>query len=193
MFPATVLGGALALWRGDRLAGWVHGGVIVAALCLVSFALLPHALGELGAVALLPLGLAYVAVGLAERAVGHRPALAGLAALTAIHQGLDGVQLGAFGAALGPAVALSLGLHGVPLLAVALGAIGERAGRRAAVGFWLACLAAMGCGIAAGSVVPSGWVEPAEPWLKALVGGVLLHVAIDGVRGWLRPGSPLHA
>lgn len=167
--------------------------LLVGLLCL--FLLLPHAVEHLGLLGLL---VAAVALGLPEAARRLRPSqhrawdLVGLG-LLGLHAAVDGAALSAVDASLGPALALAITLHRLPVGLVVFQHAGEAGGK--AVGWGAViflCLATAG-GYASGLSVDGD----SSPWLvgglEAAVAGLLLHVVVEHVAHWrqsLSSGAP---
>jgi len=178
-----------------RALGPVRTFALSAALSVVLLHLFPEAIEHLGGAAVLgfvlgltaPAALERIGRGLARRgasggAAGSSTALsrlgaeAGYAGLLLHHVG-DGTALHLFGASdhPEPAVLFALAAHTIPVTALVVLRFGGRDGRRAgllrAAGLALATLAGIGLASVLG---PETW-RPVEPWVAAVVSGLLLH------------------
>jgi hypothetical protein len=91
-----------------------------------------------------------------------------------LHHLGDGVALFTYAATAD--VVLSLAAHTVPLIAVLVLRYSEILGRAAAIGRAVLLLAAMIAGSALAGVVPTEMIDRANPWIAAIVSGLLLHV-----------------
>jgi hypothetical protein len=198
LLPAAVAVAAVAL---GLLLGLVPPGkvglvgplrtfALAAALTVVLTHLLPEALEELGASAVLLVAAAAalpawwrMLTGLGTHthsAGGHAGLIAGYLGLLVHHVG-DGIGLGAYSALPGGAFAhidvlLALAVHTVPLVAVVTFAFRAVSGTRAAVlrasGLALASVS----GVVLSAFVADGEAHHFSAWIAAGVAGLLLHV-----------------
>ena len=116
------------------------------------------------------------------------------------HQLGDGIGLSMTGlsAALGPSAALALSAHTVPITTLFVMRIAARHGRGSALKHAAGLAAATIAGIALGAAVPAAALAQVEPWITAVVGGLLLHVIChdlgpDGPRSSTARGLDLGA
>jgi hypothetical protein len=190
---AVALGLLLGLVPGGRggVLGPLRTFALAAALTVVLTHLLPEAFEELGATAVLLLGL--VAAGPAwvrllmgmfgsrdSHADGHAGLAAGYAGLLVHHVG-DGVGLGAYAALPGGPVAhldvlLALAVHTVPLVAVFAFAFRAVGGARAAVTRSAGLALASVGGVLLSSAVSAELTHSISAWIAAFVAGLLVHV-----------------
>jgi hypothetical protein len=197
LLPAAVAVAAVAL---GLLLGLVPPGkagligplrtfALAAALTVVLTHLLPEALEELGASAVLLVAAAaalpawwrlLTGVGAHTHSGGHAGLIAGYLGLLVHHVG-DGVGLGAYATLPGGArahvdVLLALAVHTVPLVAVVTFAFRVVSGTRAAVmragGLALASVS----GVVLSAFVADGEAHQFSAWIAAGVAGLLLHV-----------------
>jgi uncharacterized protein len=196
----SVFAGAGLAFLGGRdrrhLARIVDSFSLVACIVVVLVHLLPHAISRVGLIALLPFAAALLIPLYFERwahhrageHVGHgRAALEiGYAGLL-VHQIGDGLGLGTFasGAHAGHdhvELALAIFAHTVPVAAVVTIAFIRSTGSTSAV--WraagLAIAGVAGVGLAGGT--PISFLAAAEPWVTAVVAGLLLHVITHDFR-----------
>lgn len=183
----VLLGLALALAPALRTAtsGPWHRLVLALATAVVLLLLLPKAVMATGWPAL---GVFAVSFGLplaAERLRGHphghdeeegaMDVELGFAGLL-LHQAIEGAEVGAVFAVgeRGPALALVLALHTVPLVAAVLHACVLRAGVRGAAWRGGALLLSSASGVVLGRLAGVA-LEGLEPWVAAAAGGLLLH------------------
>lgn len=188
----TLLSG-LVLWM-DRSGPWLlaaRAAAIGAALVVIGAELLPHAVELLGPAALgLTALFALLAVGLERLSVGHGGAGLGLAlAGLALHQGFDGLQIGALARTLGLSVLLALGLHALPLVAAGLLVSAKHLGRPGALLVWVGLLLSAAAGLLAGQAVPLSWLAPWVPWLQAAMSGILLHMLLHDLVPTIRSNA----
>ncbi|HHO53189.1 MAG TPA: hypothetical protein ENK18_20515 [Deltaproteobacteria bacterium] len=177
----TLLAGSV-LWL-DRSGPWLlaaRSAAIGAALVVVGVELLPHAVGSLGPIALgVALGGALAVAALERRSASHGGAGLGLSlAGLGLHQGLDGLQIGALAGPLGLPVLLAIGLHALPLVAVGLMISARHLGRPAALLVWSGLLLSTAAGLAVGMAIPTAKITPWVPWLQAAMSGLLLHMLL---------------
>lgn len=197
LLPAAVAVAAVAL---GLLLGLVPPGkagivgplrtfALAAALTVVLTHLLPEALEELGASAVLLVAAAaalpawwrmLTGLGTHSHAPGHAGLIAGYLGLLVHHVG-DGVGLGAYSQLPGGALAhvdvlLALAVHTVPLVAVVTFAFRAVSGLRSAVlragGLALASVS----GVVLSAFVADGEAHHFSAWIAAGVAGLLLHV-----------------
>jgi hypothetical protein len=197
LLPAAVAVAAVAL---GLLLGLVPAGkagligplrtfALAAALTVVLTHLLPEALEELGASAVLLVAAAaalpawwrlLTGVGTHTHSGGHAGLIAGYLGLLVHHVG-DGVGLGAYATLPGGArahvdVLLALAVHTVPLVAVVTFAFRTVSGTRAALlragGLALASVS----GVVLSAFVADGEAHQFSAWIAAGVAGLLLHV-----------------
>ncbi|MEZ4322384.1 MAG: hypothetical protein R3F61_33230 [Myxococcota bacterium] len=178
----SVAAGALAL-AGQARPGWLVPVSVLAvgsAVAVVALDLLPSAIAALGPIALVVMGVAFVAPWLLERMLGGNGQTGSAAVvLVAAHQFADGAQMGALGNA-SPGVMAVLALHGAPLVAMAVLAAAEESRRAGGVAFVL-LVSAITAGLMLARVAEPV-LAPVEPWMQAAVGGMLLHVFTHDVR-----------
>jgi uncharacterized membrane protein YraQ (UPF0718 family) len=186
-------GAALGLVRaGGRIIGPIRTFALVSAMAVVLGQLLPDALEDVGLAALGAFALGFVLPSLVEKLepyVRREPMPYGHSMLglqigyfgLLWHQLGDGLAMGAFS---GPAHAghshldllIAIAAHKVPVTSFVVLAFAAHGGAgiavRRAVG--LAVATAIGVGVA--GLVDAAVVERWEPWVAAIVGGLLLHV-----------------
>jgi hypothetical protein len=211
LLPAAVAVAAVAL---GLLLGLVPPGkvgligplrtfALAAALTVVLTHLLPEALEELGASAVLLVAAAAalpawwrLLTGLEAHthAGGHAGLIAGYLGLLVHHVG-DGAGLGAYSTLPGGALAhvdvlLALAVHTVPLVAVVTFAFRAVSGTRSAVlragGLALASVS----GVLLSGFVPEGEAHEFSAWIAAGVAGLLLHVVTHDL-GRDLPATPV--
>ena len=190
----VALGVALGAAPTDRagLGGPARTFALAAAGTMVLVELLPASAARLGLGALVVFAIGLGAPAILERLVRGLRGAGSLGTLLALggvilHQFVDGVEIGATWAdAAGLGIALSIGAHAIPLVAVVVqrfaGARGPRVGLLA-FGLLGATAAGVGAGSSGVAALPG-----AEGWLPALVGGLLLHVMGHSMRA-RPPGS----
>jgi len=177
--PALAAGMALVPGRRLEWSTPLHLLALATAGAVVVISLMPAAYAEVGFGALVVfLGALAVPTLLERLSRRYHPTTRFAEAGLVLHQGMDGLQLGALGASLGPAGLLALGLHGAPLVFAGVVAVDLREGRRHAWPLALGLVAATVLGILLGGAVAPETLRPAEPWLKAAVSGLLLHVVV---------------
>ncbi len=196
LFPVLVaagsvaLGAALAAVPGARRAlGPVRLVVLALALGVAVVSLAPAAFRALGPVAVLGVLGGLLVPSLTERAAGRVLATRGaegrlasavsFAGLLA-HQVGDGMGLFAVQASM--EVAFALAAHTVPISAVVvLDALRAGSARTAA---WRALALALATvfGVVVGGAVPGALVARVEPWIGAVVAGLLVHVVAHEAR-----------
>jgi zinc transporter ZupT len=193
---AVLLGGLAALFpeptRG--MMSMVRTFAVVAAAAIALLHLLPEAISQAGWGALLAAALGAFGPIALERAIPSQRARAhehdapttalamGYAAVVA-HQAGEGAALASLAetGALSAGIVLAVAAHTVPLAMVVgirvVEARGERAsGHRKAIGLaLLGVMSATACGAAAGSLMGGARLAAAQPWLLAVVAGLLLH------------------
>lgn len=192
-------GAGLAFLGGrDRrhLARIVDSFSLVACIVVVVAHLLPHAISRVGLSALLPFAGALLIPLYFERWAHHRAgehAHHGRAALEIgyagllLHQVGDGLGLGTFASGAHEGhdhleLAMAIFAHTVPVAAVVtlafLRSMGSRSALVRAAG--LAGAGVLGVALAGGT--PSSFLAVAEPWVTAVVAGLLLHVITHDFR-----------
>jgi zinc transporter ZupT len=194
LFPVLVAAGSVALGAvlaavpgARRALGPVRVVVLALALGVALVSLTPAAWRALGPVSLVGVlagllvpSLAERAAGLALRSAPGRTASAVSFAGLLAHQLGDGMGLYAVQASV--EAALALAAHTVPISAVVvLDALRVGAPRVAALRALLLALATVG-GVVLGGAVPSAWVTRVEPWIAAVVAGLLVHVVVHEAR-----------
>ncbi len=173
---------ALLAPQGRRWVGPVRAAALGLGIVVALGELLPAAAAQSGGLALAVFAVGFLGPPLLGRALGSNGWGAPLLLVaTASHQVVDGVLVGAsWQTQAGVGTALAVGAHALPLLALALHLVHQRAGWRGsvagAVGLALAGLAGAGLGHA-GAVA----VDGVEGWLPALVAGVLLYAVGHGL------------
>jgi len=207
---AVLLGGLLALGpkAGAKIVGPIRVLSVAAAVGVIALHLIPEAYESIGVLTvpgflgglLVPKGGEWLALTIAKGRMPHgtvdadggtRSHSHSTAALDigyvglVIHRFGDGLSMGAYSrvpsamSARAPLM-LAFAAHIVPVTTVMVLAAHATKGRRAA-GFYAAGLA---ISIAAGVVTASAALEPlsqgVEPWISAVVAGLLLHVVVHG-------------
>ncbi|NOY26049.1 MAG: hypothetical protein GXP62_09275 [Oligoflexia bacterium] len=190
----VLAGLALAMAPGLRQAnsGHWHRVVLALATAVVLMLMLPSAVQTVGWAALgvfaaafaIPAALEHLRPGhaghpgAAHDTADHNDALdieLGFAGLL-LHQAIEGAELGAIFAVgqTGPAVALVLSLHTVPLVAAVLHGCVLETGVRGGLwrGLFLVLTTALGV---VGGQLAGGTLAGLQPWVSAAVGGLLLH------------------
>jgi hypothetical protein len=178
--------------RASRGVGALRTFAFAAALTVALTHLLPEALAELGAPAVLLFAASSVAPAWGRILVGtrghdhgdgsHAALSAGYAGLLVHHIG-DGLGLGAYSELPGGPTAhadvlLALAVHTVPLVAVVTLAFRSLSGTRAAVGRAAGLAAASIAGVVLSTAVPEHLVHSLSAWIAAGVAGLLMHVVI---------------
>lgn len=198
---AFVLGVLLAFMpgAGARTLRWMRALAAWAAVLAVLALILPEALHQVGAYALIPFAIGFVAPALFERlqraprpeaSAGEHPSASRTEAIAfdigyvglLMHAFSDGVAFFALASTAELGALLALALHVVPSTTiVALHALHEDAQRRAIL---LAggLLGATLLGFGLGELAPAALVEALLPWVTAAAGGVLLHVVAHAWR-----------
>ncbi|MCB9680422.1 MAG: permease [Alphaproteobacteria bacterium] len=192
----------VALHGRQRLVGTARSLALGAALAVVLAELLPAAADAVGPAALLLAAATMLVPVAAERALA-RWTVAGVADRAglqarftfgylgvAVHQLVDGLQIGAGGPLLGLGVVAAIAIHGAPLVAAAVLASARAEGVRRATWRGLGLVLATGVGVVLGAVVPTEALAPAEPWLRAVIAGLLVHVVVHDL-GVDLPTTPL--
>jgi hypothetical protein len=203
---AVVLGGLAALFREP--ARWAMSAIrtfaVVAAVAIALLHLLPEAIAAVGAGALVAALVGALGPMVLERAIpsprGHTheaptTALAMGYAAVVVHQAGEGAALASLAetGALSLAIVLAVAAHTVPLaMVVGLRVLevrgDEKRGEKRAIAIaLLGVVAATACGAGAGSFIGRARLASAQPWLLALVAGLLLHALSHDV---LAPPSP---
>lgn len=195
---SVVLGAALAAVPGARRAlGPVRTLVLGLALAVAAASLIPAAWRALGPIALLGVAAGLGVPSLVERGarlaakkVGRPGRLAAAVSFVGllVHQLGDGMGLYAVQASV--QVALALAAHTVPITAlVVLDALDVGAKRVAALRAALMAAATV-LGVVLGGAVPAAFVANTEPWVAAIVAGVLIHVVAHESRRGHRTVTP---
>lgn len=195
--------GVVAPGRG-RLLDAIRTFAIVSSVAVVIGRLIPNAFGEAGPMVLLAAGAAFLAPWLIERAAHEDPehdhsSTMGLELSywgLMVHKVGDGLALGSLTGAGHQGhghgdVLTAIAVHSVPVTALITLAFTSAHGRRS--GLLRAGLLAVG-GVAgvvlARETSLSTWPQ-AEPWIEAVVGGLLLHVVThDWAHEHERPALP---
>lgn len=191
---SVALGALLALLPGigARTLGPIQTFAVAAALTVVLVHLIPESADSLGVWALVGFGAGMVAPLFIEGALdwivrfraGAKPldhdtitAEVGFAGLL-VHQVGDGFGLwltsGAADVGLNASFALSA--HTVPLATLFVLRLAMLKGRTSALFHAGGLAAASAVGILMGSIVPADVIAPFNPWIEAVVAGLLLHV-----------------
>jgi hypothetical protein len=194
LFPVLVAAGSVALGAvlaavpgARRALGPVRLVVLALALGVALVSLAPAAWRALGPVALVGVlagllvpSLTERAAGLAVRSAPGRTASAVSFAGLLAHQVGDGMGLYAMQASI--EAALALAAHTVPISAVVvLDALRAGTPKIAALRALLLALATV-TGVLLGGAVPGAWVAQVEPWVAAVVAGLLVHVVVHEAR-----------
>lgn len=203
----SVAAGAALGAISSRVAGRAEGPIqlfaLSAAAAVVLAHLLPEAFREVGPASLAVFAVAFV-VPLAVDAVGKRLRTNGGGSESSLELGYGGLivhKLGdglALGAVTGPmlvlphgeGVVVAIAAHTVPLTALVVVTFQRTRGTRHALLRAAGLGVAMVGGVLIASAVPRRWVEPIEPWIVAVVAGLVLHVVVHGWRP-VRPRSAL--
>jgi len=194
LVAALAVGLGLLLGLGSSHAspgvGALRTFAFTAALTVALTHLLPEALAELGAPAVLLFAATSVAPAWGRLLIGsrdhdhdhggHAALSAGYAGLVVHHVG-DGLGLGAYselpgGPAAHADVLLALAVHTVPLVAVVTLAFRSLAGTRAAVSRAAGLAGASIGGVVLSTAVPEHLVHSLSAWIAAGVAGLLMHV-----------------
>jgi len=194
LFPVLVAAGSVALGAvlaavpgARRALRPVRVVVLALALGVALVSLTPAAWRALGPVALVGVLAGLLVPSLAERAAarawrsapGQTASAISFVGLLA-HQLGDGMGLYAMQASV--EAALALAAHTVPISAVVvLDALRAGAPRTAVVRALLLALATTG-GVLLGGAVPGAWFSRVEPWIAAVVAGLLVHVVVHEAR-----------
>jgi hypothetical protein len=196
LFPLLVAAGSVALGAAlaavpaaRRALGPVRMVVLLLALGVALASLIPSAWRGLGALSLLGVIAGFVVPLLVERGAevastrfGPASRLSSAVTFAAlfVHQVGDGLGLYAVQASV--EVAFALAAHTVPITAlVVLDAFD--AGEKWAAVLRAALLAtATAVGVLLGSIVPAALVASVEPWISAVVAGLLLHIVLHDAR-----------
>ena len=201
------LGAALGLLPGSspRAANPFQTFAIVTSVAVVLGQLLPESLGAVGVGALLVCGLGFAIPRVAERlavrmrapACIHDDAMCtdlgleiGYIGLVLHHVG-DGVALGLYSGPLhqGHAhydVMVAIASHTVPVIALVVLAFKTHRGAGSAGWRALGIAASTLLGVGLASLLQPAQLAPWEPWLTALVSGLLLHIVAHGWPAELR-------
>ncbi|MGE0791663.1 MAG: permease [Sandaracinaceae bacterium] len=183
----SVLGGALLGVAGRRSAfSALNTFALVSALAVVLAQLLPDALAGAGLAALVVFAVGALGPTLLER-LGRRIGTRGAWGLELgywalfVHQLADGVGLATYGAGRHAghdhvAVLVAIAAHTVPIIALVTLVYHRRGGPKAVVLRIAPLAGAVIVGLFLPGLLPSEGVERAEPWVTALVAGLLAHV-----------------
>lgn len=185
VLASVALGIAVGLGVGTRAIRPTAIIAAVVAFLAVVGQLLPEAMHELGAVALLVAALAFCVPLVVELGARRLPgrgrlgieiAYAGLL----VHQFADGVALGSLGLVdhdHGHEVSYAaIAAHTVALAALFVLLYRQRSGRGHALARGVGMAVAVGIGAAGVGLLPHATLESAHPWIVAVAAGVLLHV-----------------
>src|SRR5690606_2047328 len=189
---AVLLGATLALvtTRGHVVLGALRTFAAIAVVTAVLVQLLPEAVQELGAAALvafvgalvLPRFVALLgarlmrSTGISARGVGADLGFYGFL----LHQAAEGLALGTFvgdGHGHGDLV-LGMAAHTVPLTAVFVAATLSARGRGSALRRTGALLVATAAGFGAAGTITATAVSGVLPWLSAAIAGLLCHILV---------------
>ncbi|MBT3217853.1 MAG: hypothetical protein HN348_02070 [Proteobacteria bacterium] len=174
----------------SRILGPIRTFAVSAALAVAFVELVPSAARELGWPAFLVFFIALLVPHLIEiGAQGIRGRLSGHLALELgyvglfIHQGFHGLEIGAAsltntGAA---PIVFAVAAHTVPLVAVAVLGYAQCEGQRTAIWRGLGLGLATGGGVTVGLMGAAYELHSIEPWLRAAIAGLLLHVLSHGL------------
>lgn len=205
LFPVLVaagsvaLGSALAAVPGARRAlGPARVIVLALALAVAAASLIPAAWRALGAVALIGILAGLVVPSIVERGAsvaakrlgppGRLAAAVGFVGLL-VHQLGDG--LGLYAVQASAQVAFALAAHTVPITALVVLDALDAGAKRAAVVRAVLMAAATVLGVALGGAVPATLVARIEPWIGAVVAGLLIHIVAHEARRGTRTVGPL--
>ncbi|HSN81418.1 MAG TPA: hypothetical protein VLS88_02475 [Polyangiales bacterium] len=212
VWPIGIVVGSVALGAALGLVAPGRGRVldafrtfaIVSSVAVVVGSLIPHALSQAGPRVLIAVVAAFVAPWLIERLAHEDPehdhsSTMGLELSywgLMLHKLGDGFAVGAFTSGSHQThhhgdVLIAIAVHSVPVTALITlaftAAHGVPSGIRRAIG--LAVAATIGV-LMAQWISPGGWVR-GEPWIEALVSGLLLHVVThDWAHEHERPSVP---
>lgn len=185
---AIALGAALGLFGGREtfLLQPVYAFGVVAALSVVAGHLMPEAAEHLGVMALgvfvigllVPTAIEAGARRLTARLGDSAPVNIGVSALV-LHQLGDGAALGSvIGTDEALDVAIAIGAHTIPLVTLMVALAAQELGAVKALIRAALLASATFAGVVATRLVPNADFETAEPYVSALVAGVLLHVIL---------------
>jgi ZIP family zinc transporter len=207
-----LLGAGLALAgeRFSRAMGVVRWFSLIAASGVVLGHLLPDAIGEIGWIALVAFLVALVMPVAIERVVGalrghkdphahddcdhaHADADVGMElgyAGLLLHQVGDGFALSTYGSGGHDGGAMfsvlgAIGLHTIPVAAFVVVAFFKHGGYAVASMRASGLVLATWLGVFGVSMAPVAWMSSWEPWLTAVVAGLLFHVVVHDFR-WSR-------
>jgi zinc transporter ZupT len=200
---AVALGASIALGSpaGTRAIGPIRILSVVAAVGVIGWHLLPEAWAEIGAWSVVafigglavPKAVETVAERIAGRSIGHGhghgEGHASHAALDIGYAGLivhrfgDGLSMGAYSklpnsAAASAPVLLAFAAHIVPVTTVMVLAALTAKGRRTAVYYAVGLGAAIAAGVLLATAALTALSHGIEPWISAVVAGLLLHVVV---------------
>jgi ZIP family zinc transporter len=194
---AVFLGGLAALFRAPTRGAMsmVRTFAVVAAVSIALLHLLPEAIAAVGWGALAAAFLGAFGPVALERASGRAhahdaptTALAmGYAAVVA-HQAGEGAALASLAetGALSAAIVLAIAAHTVPLamvVGIRVIEVKEHGHKRAVALALIGVAAATACGAGAGSLIGASRLVAVEPWILALVAGLLLHALAHDALG----------
>lgn len=182
----------LAPRLGARALGAAQTFALAAALTVVVVHLLPESAEAIGAWSFAGFLGGLVAPLLVERLAGrvwpraHHGAIAATAGYVGLllHQVGDGVGLWVLGSEGwgGADAAFALSAHTVPVTMLFVLRFAALRGRRSAVAHAGGLAVASVAGLCLGALVPPGALERYDPWVEAIVSGLLLHVIAHDLR-----------
>jgi zinc transporter ZupT len=185
---SVALGTALGLLRRERgvLVRALQWAAIATAVLVALVDLLPEAIEAAGAWTLAAFALPLLLPMLSQRALGEllsregAPVLElGYAALL-VHRLVDGLVLGLYGGAAGairPPILLAIGAHEVPISAAVALRFAQRDGTRAALLRAVGLGASSLLGVFLTGQAPDLLIAQVDPWAKAIISGLLVHIA----------------
>ena len=199
---SVALGAFLGLGGRTRSLSALSTFAMVAALAVVLAQLLPDALSAIGLWALLVFAVAVAVPSILEKAaarLGSSDAHVwgfelGYAALV-VHQVADGVGLGTYSSGEHAGhrhfdVLFAIAAHTVPVVALVAIAFHKRGGTRSLIGRCTGLALATCAGVGLPMLVRAESYAAYEPWVTAIVAGLLLHVvAHDWSPEVRRPGT----
>lgn len=185
LLPSLVAGIVLVAQPSTVASRLLRALAVISTLAVALFVLLPSSVAAVGLPALVVAAVAAITPAAIERVFlgDWRPSHTALAQAVAAHQFVDGIQMGALAASLPWTTWMFVGLHGLPLVAMAVATAKREHGRAHAAKLWLGLLFATGLGWWT-STQPGAQQVAAEfeAWLKAIVAGLVLHVIAH--HGW---------